>query len=99
MGESDVDAAVLVGLALPTSTTIGSWEDEVDARTACPVHRRVIGEDAEFRRGSLAEPLPAAWSSLELPAPDKPVLVLHGSGDPITPAADAMAPYAAASTA
>lgn len=95
----DVDAAVVVGLTLPASITVHSWEDEVDARTACPVHRTVIGEDTKFRRGGLAEPLPPEWSSLELHAPDKPVLVIHGSADPVTAAADAMAPYAAASTA
>ncbi|MEP9384725.1 alpha/beta hydrolase [Nocardioides sp. KR10-350] len=94
--ELDVDAAVVVGLALPASTTTRSWEEEVDARTACPVHRRVIDEDPSFGRGSLGEPLPDAWSNLTLTAPDKPVLVIHGSADPITPADDAIAPYAAA---
>jgi pimeloyl-ACP methyl ester carboxylesterase len=87
-----VDAVVLAGLALPESAGVDSWEDEVEARTACPVHRRVITSDDAFGRGCLNEPLP--WSSLELAAPDKPTLVLHGSADPITPAAAAIGPYA-----
>ncbi len=92
-----VDAAVIAGLALPGSTAVGSWEEEVEARTACPVHRRVISEDDGFGRGGLGAPLP--WASLELRAPDKPVLVLHGSADPITPAEAATAPYAGAEDA
>lgn len=97
--ELDVDAAVVVGLALPASATTGTWQEEVEARTACPVHRKVIGQDAAFGRGSLGSPLPADWSSLTLTAPDKPILVIHGSADPITPVDEAIAPYAAAPTA
>lgn len=96
-GELPVDAVVLAGLALPDSAGVGSWEDEVQARTACPVHTRVIGEDAGFRRGALNEPLP--WSSLDLAPLDKPVLVLHGAADPVTPADAALAPFRSAPTA
>lgn len=90
--EVDADAVVLAGLALPESATVDSWADEVEARTACPVHRRVIGEDASFGRGGLSEPLP--WESLDLPAPGRPALLLHGDADPITPVAAALAAYA-----
>lgn len=90
-GELDVDAAVIAGLALPGSAGVASWDEEVEARTACPVHRRVIGEDDRFGRGGLNRSLP--WTSLSLAAPDKPVLVLHGTDDAITPAAAAVAPY------
>jgi alpha-beta hydrolase superfamily lysophospholipase len=86
-----VDAVVLAGLALPSSTGVGSWEDEVAARTACPVHTRVISEDGEFGRGGLNQPLP--WKSVSLEPPGKPVL-LHGTADPITPVMDAVTPYA-----
>jgi alpha-beta hydrolase superfamily lysophospholipase len=92
--ELPVDAAVLAGLALPSSAGVGSWDDEVAARTACPVHTRVINEDTAFERGALNEPLP--WSSVTLQPPDKPVLLLHGTADPVTPVADAVAPYAGA---
>ena len=95
--ELPVDAVVLAGLALPSSAGVGSWADEVEARTACPVHSRVIDEDASFERGALNQPLP--WSSVDLAAPDKPLLVLHGSADRVTPAADAFAPFAGAADA
>lgn len=94
--ELPVDAAVLAGLALPSSACVGSWDDEVAARTACPVHTRVINEDTAFERGALNEPLP--WSSVTLQPPDKPVLVLHGSDDEITRVDQAVAPYAGVPT-
>jgi pimeloyl-ACP methyl ester carboxylesterase len=94
VSELPVDAAVLAGLALPESAAVASWDEEVEARTACPVHRRVIAEDAGFGRGGLGEPLP--WAEVELAAPDKPVLVLHGSADAITPPDAAVAPYSGA---
>jgi alpha-beta hydrolase superfamily lysophospholipase len=89
--ELPVDAVVLAGLALPSSAGVGSWEDEIAARTACPLHTRVIGEDTAFGRGALNQPLP--WDSVELEPPDRPVLLLHGTADPVTPVADAVAPY------
>lgn len=92
-----VDAAVLAGLTLPGSPGVRSWDEEIEARTSCPVHRRVIGNDAGFGRGGLNESLP--WTSVELSAPDKPVLVLHGTADPITPASLAVAPYVGADKA
>lgn len=90
--ELTVDAVVLAGLALADSAGVESWEEEVEARTACPVHRKVISQDDAFGRGGLNAPLP--WTSLSLPAPGRPTLVLHGSADAITPAASAVAPYA-----
>lgn len=92
--ELPVDAVVLAGMALPESGGVDSWEDEVAARTACPVHRRLIAEDAGFERGALNAPLP--WTALDLAAPAKPVLVLHGAADTITAAATATAPYVGA---
>ena len=92
--ELPVDAVVLAGLALPTSAGVGSWADEVAARTACPVHTRVINEDGAFERGALNQPLP--WDSVSLAPSGKPTLVLHGTADPVTPVADAVAPYAGA---
>lgn len=89
--ELPVDAVVLAGLALPSSARVASWEAEVAARTACPVHTRVIHEDVAFERGALNQPLP--WTSVSLRPPDRPVLLLHGTADPVTPVADAVAPY------
>jgi alpha-beta hydrolase superfamily lysophospholipase len=103
VAEAAADAAVLAGLALPgrgagadvtaDASSAGSWEDELEGRSACPVHRAVLVSDPAFRRGTLARPLP--WRSVELQAPDRPVLVLHGTADRVTAAPEAVATYLA----
>lgn len=93
INDVDADAAVLAGIALPDSYGVESWEDEVDARSACPLHRTLLAEDTDFGRGALNQPLPAAWAALRRVAPTKPVLVLHGTADPVTDLAEAVAPY------
>jgi pimeloyl-ACP methyl ester carboxylesterase len=97
VGEVAADAAVIAGVALPGSTADGTWEDQVDARTACPVHRSVLDGDLLLDREALDRPLP--WSTVELSAPDKPVLVVHGTADRITSAAAATTPYLGAADA
>lgn len=89
-----VDAVVLAGLALPgTAAVAGGWEDELEARTACPAHRRVLTEDAAFARGALGAPLPSGWDDLRITPAGKPTLVVHGSADPVTSAHDAFEPF------
>lgn len=84
-GDVPVDAGILVGTLLDGSRTVDGWEDEVAARSACPLHRQVIGADQDFARGSLGE-LPADLTrALDLQALRRPTLVLHGSQDPVTP--------------
>lgn len=97
VGEVAADGAVIAGLALPGSTVDGSWEEQVDARTACPVHRSVLDGDLLLDREALDRPLP--WTALELSAPDKPVLVVHGTADRVTPADEATSPYVGATDA
>ncbi|MFF4272384.1 alpha/beta hydrolase [Streptomyces sp. NPDC001536] len=88
---ADADALILVGL--PTSRwTSGSWEEEVEARTACPTHQGRLTADPDFRRGALAE-------NPELPAPrldqvTVPVLALHGTDDTVSPLEAARGAYA-----
>ncbi|RLV50397.1 alpha/beta hydrolase [Nocardioides mangrovicus] len=93
-GVAGVDAVVLAGLALPglvpDSDAPQSWEAEIEARSACPVHRSVIGADAGFERGRLADALP--WAEVDL-AVAVPALVLHGTADPVTPVAAALTPF------
>lgn len=91
VGEVAADAAVLAGLALPGSTADGSWQDQVDARTACPVHRAVLDSDERLDREALDQALP--WDAVEPPAPGKPVLVVHGTADRITSADAATAGF------
>lgn len=92
---SPADAVVLAGLALADSTGPSSsplWEGELEARTACPAHRKVISEDPEFRRGGLSEPLPADWRDQLRPLP-VPTLVLQGTDDAVTSAAAVVAVF------
>jgi alpha-beta hydrolase superfamily lysophospholipase len=61
------------------------WQEELDIRTHCPVHRGVLGDDASVRRGSLARAVPdelldAAYHA----AADVPRLVLAGAEDPLS---------------
>jgi pimeloyl-ACP methyl ester carboxylesterase len=101
------DALVLAGLPAPTEPTAaepaaadappaGSWEAELEARTACPTHRgRLAGQG--LRRGALYEPVPDGWESLaDLGRITQPVLCLHGAADPVSPLADARERYALA---
>jgi pimeloyl-ACP methyl ester carboxylesterase len=75
-----VHAVVAAGLPLAADAPADlTWEGELDARTACPVHRALLDTDHRVRRGALhAEPA-------DVPAvlPPTPVLVLHGEADVI----------------
>jgi alpha-beta hydrolase superfamily lysophospholipase len=68
-----VDAVIASGLPLGVS---GGWDDELDARTACPVHRALLGSDDRFAHGELHTPVASPPAE-----PEVPVLVLHGEAD------------------
>ena len=89
-----VDGVVLAGM--PTSSGIHglTWQAELDARTACPSHQRVLGQAA---RTSLFADV-TAITAADLTRPDDPpllvpVLAVHGSADRISPAEHAIAAY------
>ncbi len=91
-GLGGIDALVLAGLpalpstALPSTAPAGSWAEELDTRTACPVHRAVLDGDPQVRRGALAEPVPPDWLRAADPARiPVPVLGLHGLADAVAP--------------
>ncbi len=78
------DGVVLAGLPGRATSSAGTWDAELDVRTACPTHRGVLSDDAEVRRGSLAEPVPdsmldAAYEG----AVAAPTLLLVGDADPL----------------
>lgn len=92
---ADVDALIVAGL--PTSPwTSGSWEAEVEARTACPTHQGRLTNDPDFRRAALdaAPELPA----LRLDRVRVPVLALHGQDDRVSPVDEALHAYAGVRT-
>jgi alpha-beta hydrolase superfamily lysophospholipase len=95
-----LDALVLAGL--PTDEAgprPGSWDQELDARTACPAHRTRLAAP-DLRRGALYEPVPDGWIEwADLGAVAQPILGLHGGDDPVSPLSAARARYAAAPAA
>lgn len=104
-GKVDVDGLLLA--ATPGASAASSafdalagapqWEQELALRTSCPAHRGRLNDDAEFRRGSLFEPVPDRLSAfLHLDAPEYAAvtghaLVLHGRSDLLAPPALAAA--------
>ncbi|MFF7590578.1 alpha/beta hydrolase [Kitasatospora purpeofusca] len=99
------DGLLLVGLpstvaAPEASGTADGWTDELGARTSCPAHRGLLAADPDFRPGALAENVPAdlaraaedaasEGSADGVPVLELPVLVVHGSADPVSPPATA----------
>ncbi|WP_281283252.1 hypothetical protein [Trebonia kvetii] len=84
------------GGAGETAGEDGSWDGELEARTACPTHRGRLAGDI-LRRGALYEPVPAGWTErADLKAVPVPVLGLHGAANPVSPLAAARQRYAAA---
>lgn len=81
------DAVVLAGLPGHTAGTVGvagTWDDELDVRTACPAHRGRLTDDAQVRRGALGEAVPEALLSAAYDSEaDVPALILVGDTDPL----------------
>jgi alpha-beta hydrolase superfamily lysophospholipase len=74
---------VLAGLPGYGAQPAGDWDDELDARTSCTVHRGVLSDDPTVARGALSAAVPpglldAAYDS----AADVPQLLLIGDADP-----------------
>lgn len=83
-----VDALVLAGWSDGRAAELDDWDDELDARTACPTHRTLL-ETGAVEPGRLAhEDLRPANLSTRT---DLPVLVLHGAADRVLPLDDALA--------
>ncbi|GAA2996621.1 alpha/beta hydrolase [Actinokineospora diospyrosa] len=78
------EAAVLAGLPGPGTAATGTWDEELDVRTTCPVHREVLTADSGVERGALAVALPDALTDLTAGAAvEVPRLVLVGDEDPL----------------
>jgi len=83
------DAVVLAGLPGYDAQHAGGWDDELDARTQCPVHRGVLTGDASLQRGALAETVPAALLDAAYGSTaEQPHLLLVGDADPLASRAD-----------
>ncbi|MDV6271199.1 alpha/beta hydrolase [Rhodococcus globerulus] len=91
-----VDGLVLAGLPVVNAPAAPAPELEIEDRTACPTHQRVLTRDEHFRPGALARALPQAWfESADLSRIAVPTLALHGDADSISPLSSARAQYLA----
>ncbi|OIJ68105.1 alpha/beta hydrolase [Streptomyces mangrovisoli] len=78
------DAVVLAGLPGRATAAAGTWEDELDARTSCPAHRRTLTDDTGVRRGALNDTVPEALlTAVHDGGPAVPTLILAGDADPL----------------
>ena len=95
-----LDALVLAGLPTAAASPVpGSWDQELDLRTACPAHRTRLSA-AGLRRGALYEPVPDGWAErADLGALSQPILGLHGTDDPVSPLPTVRTRYATAAVA
>jgi alpha-beta hydrolase superfamily lysophospholipase len=76
-------AVVLAALPGYGAHETGGWDDELDARTHCPVQRQVLSDDTAVQRGALDVAVPgplldAVYGSTV----DLPHLILVGDSDP-----------------
>jgi pimeloyl-ACP methyl ester carboxylesterase len=76
------EAVVLAGLPGYGAQAGDQWEDELDVRTHCPVHRAVLTGDSAMKRGELARVVPAELLDVAYESTaDVPHLLLVGEAD------------------
>jgi len=78
-----VDAVIVAGVPVGTGTLADDWDAEVEIRTGCPAHQKVLRASARGGIGSGIDALDAAVLSPALP--QVPVLAIHGNTDRISP--------------
>ncbi|WP_238420934.1 alpha/beta hydrolase [Gordonia sp. 'Campus'] len=89
-----VVGVVLAGLLVDGPPAVaGEWDEELDARSACPVHRGVLASPGAIERGALQDSAPGATPAA-LARVHTPVLLIHGEADRVSP----VEPVLAAST-
>jgi alpha-beta hydrolase superfamily lysophospholipase len=77
-------ALVLAALPGYAAHQAASWDDELDVRTHCTVHRRVLTGDESVQRGALSAAVPAALLDAAYgSAANVPQLLLVGDADPL----------------
>ncbi|MCD2100234.1 alpha/beta hydrolase [Rhodococcus rhodochrous] len=86
-----VDAVIVAGVPVGTDTPTGDWDAELEIRTGCPTHQKVLRASARGGIGSGIDALDAA--ALTPALPQVPVLAIHGNTDRISPLDAALAFY------
>lgn len=78
-----VAAGLLVEAAADPSV---AWLDELDARSACPVHRGVLDQPGNLERGTLAAAAEPATVDV-VAQTSVPTLIVHGTNDVVSSSA------------
>jgi len=99
-----LDGLVLAGLPAPAQKGSGvdliGWTAEVEARTACPNHQRVLGNGGATPGALFSAPIPTELIELAGYAPAAvPVLGVHGAADLVSPLDQARGRYPSGETA
>lgn len=90
----DVAGVVLAGLPTAAGVRPLTWSAELDARSACPTHHRVLEQATRTSLFADVTAIVAADLTLLHDAPlPVPVLALHGEADRISPAEHAVPAY------
>lgn len=92
-----LDGLVLAGLPVPAAekpagVDLLGWDAEVEARTACPNHQRVLGDGGTTPGALFSAPIPTELLG-HTGDVSYPILALHGDADPVSPLAGARAAY------
>ncbi|MFK3676703.1 alpha/beta hydrolase [Microbacterium sp. NPDC090218] len=91
-----VSGVVLAGvLAEEARDSTASWEDELDVRSACPVHRGVLAGAGAVVPGQLNAG-GGVLDATALAGPGVPILAVHGDADRVSPLAAAAVLFATA---
>ena len=103
-----LDALILAGLPAtpsapatrPTPAAVAgvdlggeAWEDELDARSACPAHRGVLGRGGVTPGALFSAPITTELIEYAGYAATVPTLGLHGEDDRVSPLAEAREGY------
>jgi alpha-beta hydrolase superfamily lysophospholipase len=88
-----LDAVILAGLPGPTPPDLLDWTAEIEARTACPNHQRVLGDGAAVRGALFSVQVPIELTDVaDVTDLAVPSLGLHGEDDVISPLAEVRYP-------
>jgi alpha-beta hydrolase superfamily lysophospholipase len=80
-----LDAVVLAGLPAPESSVeVSGWEDELEARSACPTYRGYLAAGAVTPGVLAVAPIPIELTE-DAGVVTIPTLGVHGDADPISP--------------